>query len=288
MLQEIDAIVTNFLQELRKKYGVATCDLRIEPSANKYSIKGKILSHKQQHSLATMLYAFADHIKWEVEILEDAYPPLGWSYVEQTPVNIWNRTLVEDHLKFLTSQIIVKDEPLKLLWETSDFFCIQQMDKTIGWVRKHFIQKYPTMPAWQPPIQKATNQREFLAYINRWLGVPYLRGGLTTQGVDCSGLVQNVYRHQFQYLLPRHSMDQMKVGTQIDNPQLGDLAFFEFHHPGSDSVTSHVGIVIDPDTNTIVHASLEMEKKVVSNSLVEMTQKGYRFLGYRRYQVEIL
>jgi hypothetical protein len=64
-----------------------------------------------------------------------------------------------------------------------------------------------------------------------WLGVPYLWGGRTRWGADCSGLVQAVYRlHGFH--LPRDSYQQaeygepLDVGAGLDELRPGDLLFF--------------------------------------------------------------
>ena len=70
-----------------------------------------------------------------------------------------------------------------------------------------------------------------VATAQEWLGVPYLWGGRTRWGTDCSGFVQAVYRvHGF--LLPRDSHQQAEVGEPIDIGsglealQPGDLLFF--------------------------------------------------------------
>ncbi|NIN73354.1 MAG: SH3 domain-containing protein [Gemmatimonadetes bacterium] len=77
-----------------------------------------------------------------------------------------------------------------------------------------------------------------------WLGVPYLWGGRTRWGTDCSGFVQAVYRlHGF--LLPRDSYQQAEIGGPVEagpgleacNP--GDLLFF--HGRDSDRVV-HVAL----------------------------------------------
>ena len=83
----------------------------------------------------------------------------------------------------------------------------------------------------------------------KYLNSPYLWGGRTPLGIDCSGLVQMVFR-QLGYKFPRDSHEQEKVGNTINNlnyVKTGDLAFF-----GEKKIT-HVGIILE--NNTIIHAS---------------------------------
>jgi cell wall-associated NlpC family hydrolase len=73
-----------------------------------------------------------------------------------------------------------------------------------------------------------------------WLGVPYLFGGCTHAGVDCSCLVENVYAAA-GIRLPRVAVDQFNATVATNDPQPGDLVFFaNTYMPG----VSHVGIYI--------------------------------------------
>ena len=90
----------------------------------------------------------------------------------------------------------------------------------------------------------------FIKIAKTYLNTPYLWGGRTTLGIDCSGYTQIVYRF-FQINLPRDSYLQAKVGKRIQNTneiKLGDLAFFK-----KNNKVHHVGIILSK--NKIIHAS---------------------------------
>lgn len=86
-------------------------------------------------------------------------------------------------------------------------------------------------------------------YAFLYLNSPYLWGGKSHFGIDCSGFVQQVYKISGRKI-PRDANQQAEVGELIDFKELkpGDLAFF--HHEGK---VTHVGIILE--NNQIIHAS---------------------------------
>jgi gamma-D-glutamyl-L-lysine dipeptidyl-peptidase len=109
----------------------------------------------------------------------------------------------------------------------------------------------------------------------RWLGVPYLWGGVTMGGVDCSGFVQALYR-MHGHVLPRDSDQQSRVGVEVDPGEdfaalrAGDLLFFT-EEPGR---CTHVAM--STGGSAIVHASL-------GNGAVARNDMA----GRRRYEGEL-
>lgn len=84
-----------------------------------------------------------------------------------------------------------------------------------------------------------------------YLGAPYIWGGRTTMGIDCSGLSQMVYK-MLNISLPRDAYQQAEKGQNVDfllASECGDLAFFD----NAEGKIIHVGILLN--NNTIIHAT---------------------------------
>ena len=83
-----------------------------------------------------------------------------------------------------------------------------------------------------------------------YLNAPYLWGGKTPFGIDCSGFTQMVYRLN-GYNIPRDASQQAKIGEPlsfIEESEVGDLAFFD----NEEGNIIHVGIIME--NNYIIHA----------------------------------
>ena len=96
-------------------------------------------------------------------------------------------------------------------------------------------------------IKSGDNYGQGNSFVNtakKYLGTPYVLGGETPSGFDCSGLMQYVMK-QNGISIPRTSQEQFKTGTAVsqNNLQAGDLVFFK----GSDGTSTspgHVGMYV--------------------------------------------
>lgn len=113
--------------------------------------------------------------------------------------------------------------------------------------------------------------------IKTYLGIPYLWGGTTRRGMDCSALTRAVVREVYGIELPRTSKQMYGVGKPLERQSLraGDLVFFRIDDSGPG--VSHVGIYVGD--GQFAHAS--SSRGAVIDPLAS-TYFDRRYAGARR------
>lgn len=132
------------------------------------------------------------------------------------------------------------------------------------------------------PSELGEGHPEVVPIALSYLGVPYVWGGSSPTGFDCSGLCQYVYAN-ISIELPRTSRSQYAVGQHIARDRLdllapGDLVFFGTD--GDPSRIHHVGIYVG-DGN-YVHAP-EQGQVVQVSSLTERIERRNDYVGASRF-----
>lgn len=127
-----------------------------------------------------------------------------------------------------------------------------------------------------PAVSHGSNyiNRTVISESMQYLGVPYVFGGTTPNGFDCSGYVQYVFAHAGVYL-PRTADVQYECGTPVSSGELmpGDLVFFTTYAPGA----SHVGIYLGD--RQFINAS---SSRGVSVASLDSSYWGSCYIGARR------
>ena len=105
-------------------------------------------------------------------------------------------------------------------------------------------------------------QEQLLDTAFRFLNAPYLWGGRTITGIDCSGFVQSVFR-SIGIQLPRDASQQVDLGEVVnfaEEAQIGDLCFFE----NTEGKIVHTGLVCG--YQQIIHSSGHVQINTLDNT----------------------
>lgn len=92
-----------------------------------------------------------------------------------------------------------------------------------------------------------SKRKSVIEEAKKYFGTPYVMGGITPKGFDCSGFVYFIYK-KIGMTIPRNSFKQYEKLPKSKEPKPGDLVFFQTYKPGA----SHVGIYAG--NNQFIHA----------------------------------
>lgn len=144
---------------------------------------------------------------------------------------------------------------------------------------KHFHVELPTSTnvIQHPSLDR--KQEELLSFALKYANAPYLWGGRTPAGIDCSGFVQIVFK-SLGIQLPRDASQQVNLGEIVyfvEEAQIGDVAFFE----NEEGHIIHTGIICG--RHQILHASGH-----VQINAIDETGIYHQELGKYTHQLRII
>ena len=178
----------------------------------------------------------------------------------------------------LVTQALI-NENLKILEIHDNWYKVKQWDNYISWIHKFYTStKLEDLPnSWSNLDSKIKDVNFLISYANSFLGTPYLWGGKSALGFDCSGFVQTVFK-MCGISLPRDASQQIKDKKLIEinykSIEKGDLLFFS-----DENLINHVGIYYGD--GKIIHSSgnvkienLEDNKDLYNKLHAVMCTKG--------------
>lgn len=174
---------------------------------------------------------------------------------------------------------------LKYISLEANFYEVAYPDQRIGFIKKEEAVLYES---WLTNLASSPENIENVA--KNMVGFPYLWGGTSAKGMDCSGFTKMVYLMN-GFIIPRDASQQINAGKTIDATlkfeglEKGDLLFFGTKATSDQKQrVVHVGIWLGNDKMEFIHASGN-----VHLSSMDQNQSNYdemnknRYLGSKRY-----
>ena len=221
----------------------------------------------------------------------------GIQLMNETEINQWNaskKVLFTALFGFVYAQkdvekSIISDISLggmlQYIAEDAQFYQVKYPDNRMGFIKKSDAVLYDSwLENWIPTkesIEEIAKKME---------GFPYLWGGTSAKGMDCSGFTKMVYLMN-GFVIPRDASQQINAGKRVDEQlnfsdlEKGDLLFFgKKATENSKQKVTHVGIWLGNDKQEFIHASGN-----VHISSLDKTQPHFdemnknRYLGSKRY-----
>ena len=163
------------------------------------------------------------------------------------------------------------------------FFEIEYPDDRTGFIKTSEAENYSD---WLSSLK--TSEENIVETSKQFMGLPYLWGGTSAKGVDCSGYTKTVY-FMNGMIIPRDASQQVHAGVLVDSTknfeklQKGDLLFFGTPaKDGNKEKVVHVGIWIGD--NQFIHSSGRVHVSSMNSEASNFDEFNYnRYLRTKRY-----
>ncbi|MET3105621.1 cell wall-associated NlpC family hydrolase [Oxalobacteraceae bacterium GrIS 1.18] len=159
-------------------------------------------------------------------------------------------------------------EIIRVLGRHEQHVLIMKSDQVVGWVLQADIQPDSALTGFAPVTSLKQSPEAFFAI---WENAPYVWGGITRVGIDCSGLTQRYYRDVLDLGIPKNTFDQRRSGTSKALSAISEHDLIFCTRIGGRG-THHVGIYLGGD---VWHA--HRERGVIRQTLAAFL-KDYQVL----------
>jgi hypothetical protein len=174
---------------------------------------------------------------------------------------------------------------LHYISENNQFYKVKYPDHRIGFIKKEEGIMYSS---W---LQNLVASKENIETVAKKMdGFPYLWGGTSSKGMDCSGFTKMVYLMN-GFIIPRDASQQINAGKIVDASltfeglEKGDLLFFGTKASEEKKQrTVHVGIWLGNDKMEFIHASGNVHLSSMDENASNYDEMNKnRYLGSKRY-----
>ncbi len=114
---------------------------------------------------------------------------------------------------------VFAEETVQVLGHHEHHGLVKKFDGTLGWVPREALRPRDGLTGFDLRYPARVRPETFL---DSWKGTPYVWGGLSMKGIDCSGFTQLYYLHVHGLVLPKNSHDQRKLGKERPLADLKD------------------------------------------------------------------
>ena len=174
---------------------------------------------------------------------------------------------------------------LEYVSEDNDFYQVKYPDNRIGFLKKNEAVIYNS---WLKNLTATKENIETVA--KKMTGFPYLWGGTSSKGIDCSGFTKMVYLMN-GFIIPRDASQQINAGKTVDKNlqfeglEKGDLLFFGTKATADKKQrVVHVAIWLGNDKMEFIHASgnVHLSSMDADEANYDEFNKN-RYIGSKRY-----
>ncbi len=258
----------NFIEPSSQYLAVARCFLRAEPNEEAevvseliYGERVKVFDREDQ--FVRVAREKDNYLGWLAIAALSHHIPQASHQIAVPRAHAFTAAKVASAIKMELSLGAI----LQVIKEENNWSEVLLAKNQKAYVRSSLLKPFELMPS--------SSAKKISQLALRFIDAPYVWGGVTAWGLDCSGLVQTVYGH-FGIVLERDADQQSKQGntTAASEIELGDLLFFPGHVAIALSKTRfihanahHMRVTVDDSTKSSYAKNLLNQLQVVKRVL---------------------